>query len=95
MRFTLSPEAHLLRAEILLTRGDAAAAAAASAAALDLRDTARARLLHAEAALASGALEEARADLERARRLGAPVQELDALTHRLEKAQSANSPNSP
>jgi len=89
IRFTLSPEAHLLRADILLERGDAAGAVAAADAALELRDSARTRLLHAEASLATGALEEAKADLERARRMGAPVQDLDALSLRLEKAQQA------
>ena len=82
-RFALSPEARLLRAEILLERGDNEGAAKAAAAALDLRESYRGRLLRAEALLARGATEEARADLERARTLGAPTEDTEALARRL------------
>ena len=90
VRFALSPEARLLRAEILLERGDAAAAEVAATAALDLRDTYRARLLRAEALLARGQSEPARADLEKARQLGAPAEDADALSRRLPAAAPAS-----
>jgi tetratricopeptide (TPR) repeat protein len=83
VRFSLSPEAQLLRAEILLERGESAPAAAAADAALDLRETYRGRLLRAEALITTGSVEQARTDLERARQLGAPTEDCDALLKRL------------
>jgi TolB-like protein/predicted negative regulator of RcsB-dependent stress response len=83
VRFPLSPEACLLEAEILLQRGEAGPALTAAERALDLRDSAQGRLLRAEALLARGTPEEARAEIARARALGAPAEECEALERRL------------
>jgi TolB-like protein/predicted negative regulator of RcsB-dependent stress response len=92
VRFSLSPEAVLLEAEILLQRGEADPALSAADRALDLRDSAQGRLLRAEALLARGSAEEARAEIARARALGAPAEECEALERRLAVAPRA-SPN--
>jgi TolB-like protein/predicted negative regulator of RcsB-dependent stress response len=83
VRFLLSPEARLLEVEIRLQRGEAGSALAAADRALDLRETAQGRLLRAEALVAQGSPGEARAEIARARELGAPAEECEALERRL------------
>ncbi|MEE9217450.1 MAG: hypothetical protein V3U98_00085 [Acidobacteriota bacterium] len=82
-RFLLSADAQALEAALHLERGAAPEAEQAIRRSLDLRESASGRLLRAEILLALERPDEAREEIERSRKLGAPEEECEALARRV------------